>query len=71
MFAMPGCREHVDTDNVAAGMLCRGLRRARDEFNQQDAIVAGTEPPFEYGLICTAMRMFDQNYSSYFRDLCR
>jgi hypothetical protein len=49
----------------------RGLRRARDEFNQSDHVQSGMEPPFEYGLICTAMRMFDENYSKYFRDLCR
>ena len=47
----------------------RGLRRARDEFNQREAVREGREPPFDYGIICSAMRMFRPEFSEYFRNL--
>jgi adenosine deaminase len=47
----------------------RGLRRARDAWNRRDAVVAGTEPPFEYGIICCAMRMFTGAFSQYYATL--
>ncbi len=47
----------------------RGLRRARDEINavQQDSPLQA--PPFEYGIIVTAMRFFTPAYSAYFTRL--
>ncbi len=47
----------------------RGLKRAKDEFNCRPAVVAGTEPGFEYGIIVCAMRMFRSNFSEYYRNL--
>jgi adenosine deaminase len=47
----------------------RGLKRAREEFNDREVIRSGKEPPFEYGLIVCAMRMFDYNYSKYYDSL--
>ena len=47
----------------------RGLKRARDEFNRRSAVVKGTEPPFEYGIIVSAMRMFRPEFSDYYRNL--
>ena len=47
----------------------RGLRRARDEFNARPVIRDGVEPPFEYGIICSAMRMFRPEFSEYYRNL--
>jgi len=44
----------------------RGLARAREEFNRHREIVAGAEPPFEYGFIVCAMRMFAPGFSRYF-----
>jgi adenosine deaminase len=44
----------------------RGLKRARNDFNGRDAVVQGKEPPFEYGIICCAMRMFRTGFSEYF-----
>jgi adenosine deaminase len=44
----------------------KGLRRARDEFN---ATLADFEPPFEYGIIVTAMRFFTPKFSSYYSAL--
>ena len=46
-----------------------GLKRAKDEFNRKEAISSGSEPPFEYGIISCAMRMFDFGFSAYFDDL--
>ncbi len=45
-----------------------GLRRARDRFN---ATLGPREPPFEYGIIVTAMRFFTPAFSSYYGDLAR
>lgn len=47
----------------------RGLRRARDAYNRQPEIVAGREPPFEYGIICCALRMFTAGFSRYYDTL--
>lgn len=47
----------------------RGLRHARDEYNRRPGIVAGREPPFEYGVLCCAMRMFTGDFSRYYATL--
>ena len=47
----------------------RGLKRARSEFNSGDPVQQGKEPPFEYGIICCAMRMFRAGFSEYFTHL--
>ena len=47
----------------------RGLKRAKEEFNQKDTIQAGLEPSYEYGIIVCAMRMFNKNFSEYYENL--
>ncbi len=47
----------------------RGLKKARNEYNSRDAVQQGLEPPFEYGIICCAMRMFTASSSEYFNQL--
>lgn len=47
----------------------RGLRRARDEFNASEPVKSGGEPPFEYGIICCALRMFRAGFSEYYEGL--
>ena len=49
----------------------RGLKRAKTEFNRRESVVSGAEPPFEYGIICCAMRMFRSGFSEYFTNLLR
>ncbi|MBI5508294.1 MAG: adenosine deaminase family protein [Deltaproteobacteria bacterium] len=44
----------------------RGLKRARADFNGRDAVAQGKEPPFEYGIICCALRMFRAGFSEYY-----
>jgi adenosine deaminase len=44
----------------------RGLERARKEFNSRPEVVSGAEPPFEYGIICCALRMFRPEFSTYY-----
>ncbi len=44
----------------------RGMDRAAAAFN---AKLAPDEPPFRYGIIVCAMRMFNENYSTYYRQL--
>ena len=46
----------------------RGLGRVRREHEATPEVQAG-EPPFRYGLICCAMRMFTAGFGPYFRDL--
>jgi adenosine deaminase len=50
----------------AMAALDRGLRRAKAEFNARPEVRSGAEPPFEYGIIACAMRMFDFGFSQYF-----
>ena len=45
-----------------------GLRRARGAVN---ATLRADEPPFDYGIIVCALRYFDENFSQYYRNLCR
>ncbi len=49
--------------------LDRGLARAKGEFNRRPEVVSGQEPPFEYGIIACAMRMFTKGFSAYFDSL--
>jgi len=46
-----------------------GLKRAQGEFNNRPEIVNGEEPPFYYGIIVCAMRMFGKsNFSPYYTE---
>src|SRR6202008_309748 len=47
----------------------KGLRRARDAYNRRAGVAEGKEPPFEYGIICCAMRMFTAQFSDYYATL--
>jgi len=49
----------------------RGLRRGAEEYNARPAIAAGKEPPFKYGIIVCAMRMFREVFSEYYANLLR
>jgi adenosine deaminase len=49
--------------------LNRGLDKAKVEFNSRSEVASGQEPPFEYGIIACAMRMFDHGFSEYFDTL--
>ena len=46
-----------------------GLRRARDEFNASPDVTTGRRPPFEYGIIVCALRMFTREFSAYYGQL--
>jgi adenosine deaminase len=43
-----------------------GLKRAKTNYNQQDAVQNGSKPRFEYGIIACAMRMFTGAFSPYY-----
>jgi adenosine deaminase len=45
----------------------RGLRCATDEINKKDSIRDGSEPPFAYGIIVCALRMFTSEFGEYYR----
>jgi adenosine deaminase len=61
---------HMNAESVLRSVN-RGLRRARDKFNRRPEIQSGAEPPFEYGIIVCAMRMFDVGFSEYYDELLR
>jgi adenosine deaminase len=56
--------------DAIAALNC-GLARAKDEFNARPEVRDGAEPPFEYGIIACAMRMFDFGFSQYYDMLLR
>lgn len=47
----------------------RGLDRVRREHEATPAVREGKEPPFRYGIIACAMRMFTGAFSPYYRQL--
>lgn len=49
----------------------RGLDRARREHERLPQVADGREPPFRYGIIACAMRMFTKGFGPYFADLLR
>ena len=61
---------HMDSAAVLRSV-DRGLRRAKENFNRRPEVQDGSEPPFEYGIIVCAMRMFMAGMSEYFSDLLR
>ncbi len=61
-------RPGLDAIQVLAAV-DRGLRRARDAYNRQPEIAEGREPPFEYGIICCALRMFGAGFSCHYDTL--
>lgn len=47
-----------------------GLKRAQDEYNRSDAVLRDGKPPFAYGIINCAMRMFgNKGFSPYYTEL--
>src|SRR5262249_41948505 len=66
----PQLHVHAELDAVRVlAAVDRGLRRARDGYNRRKEIVDGLEPPFEYGIICCAMRKFTPAFSRYYATL--
>lgn len=47
----------------------KGITRAAGEFNRSDAVKNGEDIPFEYGIICCAMRNFCKGMGGYFDTL--
>lgn len=61
-------RPGLDVARVLAAV-DRGLERVRRAHEASPAVRERGEPPFRYGLICCAMRMFTGGFGPYFRDL--
>ncbi len=61
---------HLSLANVLRAVN-RGLAKARDEFNSKDSVSEGREPPFAYGIIVCALRMFGKNASEYYNQILR
>jgi adenosine deaminase len=69
-----GPQLHVNDRMDLPGVLVavnRGLSRARDEWNGKPAVRSGVEPPYEYGVIASALRMFSKGFGPYYADLLR
>jgi adenosine deaminase len=61
-------RPGFDVAEVLAAC-CAGLDRARREHEQSEAVRERGEPPFRYGIIACAMRMFTAGFAPYYRNL--
>lgn len=61
-------RPGMDVTRVLAAV-DRGLGRVRREHEDSPAVRVQGEPPFRFGLVCCAMRMFTAGFGPYFRDL--
>jgi len=61
-------RKDFDVADVLAAV-DRGLDRVRREHEATEEVIAGLRPPFRYGIIACAMRMFTSGFASYFADL--
>ena len=61
-------REGFDIGQVIASV-DRGLDRVRREHENSVAVKENGEPPFRYGIIACAMRMFSAGFAPYFKTL--
>ena len=60
---------HINDDLTISDVLVavnRGFRRATNEINEKQEIKDGAEPPFAYGIIVTALRMFQKEFGKYY-----
>lgn len=60
---------HINKQHQAENVLKAvnlGLESYSRSFNCRQEVLSGLEPPFRFGIICCAMRMFGSNYSSYY-----
>jgi hypothetical protein len=60
-------KEEVSDVSLVLRAVDRGLRRAAVEFNQHPAVLDGSEPGYQYGIIVCAMRKFTAHFSPYFK----
>ncbi|MDX3775649.1 adenosine deaminase family protein, partial [Chromatiaceae bacterium AAb-1] len=59
----------IDVDRVLHAVN-NGLKQAQQEYNRSEAVLTGEKPPFAYGIINCAMRMFgDKGFSPYYTNL--
>jgi adenosine deaminase len=49
----------------------KGLQGAQREYNNSEAVLSGLKPPFHYGIIVCAMRMFGNFSSEYFNTILK
>jgi len=49
----------------------RGFAKAKKDCNATPGVVSGEEPPFEYGIIVCALRMFTPAFSDYYKNFLR
>jgi len=61
-------RKDFDIADVLSAVTA-GLERARKEHGATEAVKSGQVPPFRYGIIACAMRMFTGGFSPYFAKL--
>ncbi len=62
--------ENTTTEQVLQAVNA-GLERAKREHRLSEAVAVRGEPPFEYGIIVCAMRMFTSGFGWYFKHLER
>jgi adenosine deaminase len=55
----------MNMEGVVAAV-ARGMNKAKKEYNNTRDVTSGKKPPFEYGIICCAMRSIPKGLSDYF-----
>jgi adenosine deaminase len=55
----------MNMEGVVAAV-ARGMNKAKKEYNTSREVTSGKKPPFEYGIICCAMRSISKGLSDYF-----
>lgn len=61
-------RPGFEIDRVLAAV-SKGMQRAQDEHEATEGVQSGAVPPFRFGLITCAMRMFTAGFAPYFKEL--
>ena len=60
----------MDMEQVVRAV-AKGLERAQREHALKPQVIDGTLPPFHFGLILCAMRMFSPGFSAWFAKFCK
>lgn len=60
--------QHLSMENVLRAVN-QGFARAQAEFNSKKGVAEGLEPPFAYGIVVCALRMFPPGASEYYEHI--
>ena len=59
---------HLSIENVMRSV-DRGLKKAKEEYNNRPEVKSGQEPPFEYAILVCALRYLNKDMSEYYAQI--